>query len=132
MLAAVFLMQSIARLLVDGLSLGILEAISRRWGVVPSSSDTNQSKLVVYQVWRWTVGIGILPAAVAIIMRLTIPETPRYYAGILKDLRKAVKNTLMVYNKNVSENVSKPADAGAIATPGRQGRKRRGGSHAVA
>lgn len=108
MLAAVFLMQSIARLLVDGLSLGILRGTSHRWNLLPSDSESDTSKLVVDQVWRWTVGIGIVPAAIAIIMRLTIPETPRYYAGIIKDMRKAVKNTLMVYHKNVTEKVSKP------------------------
>lgn len=108
MLAAVFLMQSFARLLVDGLSLGILEVASRKWGF-PSSSD-GVSRLVVDQVWRWTVGIGILPAAVAIIMRFTIPETPRYYAGIMKDLRKAVKNTLMVYHRTVKEKTTVPTD----------------------
>lgn len=108
MLAAVFLMQSVARLLVDGLSLGILEATSHRWNLSTSDSESVTAKLVVDQVWRWTVGIGIIPAAVAIIMRLTIPETPRYYAGIMKDLRKAVKNTLMVYHKSVTEKVSQP------------------------
>ncbi|CAN8099216.1 unnamed protein product [Discula destructiva] len=110
MLAAVFLMQSIARLLVDGLSLAILEATSQRRHVLPSDSGSDLSKLVVDQTWRWTVGIGILPAAVAVIMRLTIPETPRYYAGIMNDLRKAVKNTLMVYHKTISERRPEPAD----------------------
>lgn len=118
MLAAVFLMQSVARILVDGLSLGILEAISQRWNLPSSESGSDLSKLVVDQVWRWTVGIGILPAAVAIVMRMTIPETPRYYAGILKDLRKAVKNTLMVYPKSVSE---KPPTAAETAPAVRHG-----------
>ncbi|KAJ4416499.1 hypothetical protein N0V82_006694 [Gnomoniopsis sp. IMI 355080] len=98
-------MQSVARLLVDGLSLGVIEA---RWNL-RNDSGSEMSKLVVDQVWRWTVGVGIIPAAIAIIMRLTIPETPRYYAGIMKDLRKAVKNTLMVYHKKITEKVSKPA-----------------------
>lgn len=108
MLAAVFLMQSVARLLVDGLSLRVLEATSHRWDL-RSDSGREMQELVVDQVWRWTGAIGIIPAAIAIIMRLTFPKTPRYYAGIMKDLRKAVKNILMVYYKSITEKVSEPA-----------------------
>ncbi|PSS03184.1 major facilitator superfamily domain-containing protein [Coniella lustricola] len=121
MLAAVFLMQSVSRLCVDGISLGILEYASSQWGLPPSGPEwqinqtittngttfleTGASQLVIDQVWRWIVGVGVIPAAIAIIMRLTIPETPRYYAGIMKDLRKAVQNTLRVYhNTEVREN----------------------------
>lgn len=107
MLAAVFLMQSVSRLLVDGLSLGILVSTRLKWDLSQNDSGSG-SKMMVDQVWRWTVGVGIIPAAIAIIMRLTIPETPRYYAGIMKDLRKAVRNTLRVYhNASVSEKAPK-------------------------
>lgn len=64
------------------------------------------------------MGIGILPAAIAISMRVTIPETPRYYAVIMKDLRKAVKNTLMVYHKDVSEKTPRAADITAATRQG--------------
>lgn len=119
-------MQSFARLLVDGLSLGILEATSRRWNLLPSDSGSDTSKLVVDQVWRWTVGIGIVPAAIAIIMRLTIPETPRYYAGIKNDLRKALKNTFMVYHASDKKKVSRPAQN---AAPERQSSTDAGEAH---
>ena len=33
---------------------------------------------VLDQTWRWIVGLGAVPAAVAIFFRLTIPQSPRY------------------------------------------------------
>jgi len=108
MLSAVFSMQSVGRLLAFAVGLGALRITSQKWSLQPDAPTSNTSKLVVDQVWRWTIGITIIPAAIAILLRLTIPETPRYYADIMKDLRKAVKNALRVYgrNKNVTEKNS--------------------------
>ncbi|CAJ2510232.1 Uu.00g061320.m01.CDS01 [Anthostomella pinea] len=99
MLSAVFLTQAIGRLLACAVSLGSLQVISKRWHV-PPGSDSDDMKLVVDSVWRLTVGIGMIPAAVAVLLRLTIPETPRYYADIMKDLRMAVKNAMKIYGRN--------------------------------
>ena len=43
--------------------------------------------------WRWIVGIGGLPALLAMIIRLQIPESPRYTMDVLLDWKKALKDT---------------------------------------
>jgi PHS family inorganic phosphate transporter-like MFS transporter len=122
MLAWVKSMQSFARLLAVGIGLGALRDMSRRMSLEPDnliqgpdSGDLmafNRDKLVIDRVTRCVIGIALIPAAIAIISRLTIPETPRYYVDIVKDLRRAVKKALKVYPKRVSfEN---PEDASPV------------------
>lgn len=48
-----------------------------------------KAKVVIDIVWRTVIGIGGVIALIAVGLRLTMPESPRYYSGILKDLRKA-------------------------------------------
>jgi PHS family inorganic phosphate transporter-like MFS transporter len=117
MLAGVKSMQSFARLLAVAVGLGALRDTSRRMGLQPDALQTNdkveieKSKLVVDQVWRLVVGIAVIPAAVAILARLTIPETPRYYVDIMKDLRKAVKNAMKVYGRTKIVKETKSIDS---------------------
>jgi PHS family inorganic phosphate transporter-like MFS transporter len=92
MLAAVFSMQSVGRLLAFAVNLGSIRDFNL--------ANSTEPKLAADRAWRLTIGVGAIPAAVAIILRLTIPETPRYYADIMKDLRKAVKNALKIYGRN--------------------------------
>lgn len=117
MLALVKSMQSLARLLAVGIGLGALIALRSmddEWkkngdGFDPSASD--QAKWVIDMLWRCVIGVAMLPAFIAIIARVTIPETPRYHADIRKDLRQAVKNSLRVYKeKKVKETNTHAAD----------------------
>ncbi|KAM5544531.1 hypothetical protein V8D89_001429 [Ganoderma adspersum] len=41
------------------------------------------------QIWRLIIGLGCIPAAVAIYFRLTIPETPRFTMDIERNIRQA-------------------------------------------
>jgi len=118
MLAAVFAMQSLGRLLVHAIGLAAIQVTSMKWDLQSQDQAGDTSKLVVDQAWRWTIGIGIIPAAVAILARLTIPETPRYYADIMEDLRKAVKNALRVYrrDKEGRKLKEKRTDAGSTSS----------------
>ncbi|KAF4460585.1 Inorganic phosphate transporter PHO84, partial [Fusarium albosuccineum] len=99
MLSAVFSMQSLGRLLSFAVSLGALRNLRG------DARDEDQMLLAVDKVWRWTVGVALIPAAIAILLRLTIPETPRFYASIMKDSRKGVLNAMRLYgrNKNIQE-----------------------------
>ncbi|EEU47140.1 uncharacterized protein NECHADRAFT_77297 [Fusarium vanettenii 77-13-4] len=118
MLALVKSMQSLARLLAVGIGLWALKALrlmDDEWetngdnSVNPSASD--QAKWVIDMLWRCVIGVAMLPAFVAIIARVTIPETPRYHADIRKDLRQAVKNSLRVYKgKKVKETNTHAAE----------------------
>ncbi|KAI1860326.1 uncharacterized protein JN550_011592 [Neoarthrinium moseri] len=104
MLTAVFATQSIGTVLAFAVNLGGLHNTNSAWALSIDKEVPN-SKLVVDQVWRWTIGVGVLPASFAILFRLTIPETPQYYAGIMKDLGKAIHNLLKVYrNRTVDEH----------------------------
>lgn len=40
-------------------------------------------------MWRALIGIGIVPACIALYYRLTIPETPRYTFDVARDVEKA-------------------------------------------
>ena len=53
---------------------------------------TEDPRTAIDRMWRLVVGIGAVPALLAIGLRLTIPETPRYYTGIERDLKKAVQS----------------------------------------
>ncbi|KAM0418733.1 hypothetical protein ACHAPT_012331 [Fusarium lateritium] len=118
MLASVKSMQSLARLLAVGIGLGVLRAI-RPPGAASDmikddfSDPTNlaTARRLIDKVWRWDIGVAIIPAAIAIVARVTIPETPRYHADIRKDLRQAVKNSLQVYkDKKVKETNTDAAE----------------------
>ncbi|KAG8947870.1 Inorganic phosphate transporter pho84 [Tulasnella sp. 424] len=43
-------------------------------------------------MWRIIIGLGIVPACIALYYRLTIPETPRYTMDIERDLNQAEKD----------------------------------------
>ena len=42
------------------------------------------------EVWRWIIGVGAIPAVIAVWFRLTIIESPRYTADVGRDSRKAL------------------------------------------
>lgn len=45
--------------------------------------------LAVDKMWRALIGIGVVPACIALYYRLTIPETPRYTFDVARDVEKA-------------------------------------------
>jgi hypothetical protein len=75
MLASVFAMQAIGRLLAFGVSLGLIQRISKQKGLSPDAGDDPLAKLVVDQDWRWVVAVGLLPAFFAVTFRVSIPES---------------------------------------------------------
>ena len=77
MIAAVFAMQGFGILTASLVSLVVLAAFKR-------SIYENQDNLDY--VWRICIGLGAVPACVAIYFRLTIPETPRYKIEAKKEL----------------------------------------------
>jgi PHS family inorganic phosphate transporter-like MFS transporter len=50
---------------------------------------TGDCKVAVDKMWRALIGIGVVPAAIALYYRLTIPETPRYTFDVARDVEKA-------------------------------------------
>lgn len=93
MMAAIFLMQSIGRLMAVGIGLGSLLRLMQRYDLDMDEPNVGaaeaKAKIVIDIVWRIVIGIGGIIALVAVGLRLIIPESPRYFSGIQKDLRKA-------------------------------------------
>jgi PHS family inorganic phosphate transporter-like MFS transporter len=81
MMATVFFMQSLGQISGNLVSL-----------VVVVLSQTEGEKHLTRSVdimWRWVIGIGIVPGVVASIFRFVIPETPRFLLDIEDDPIKA-------------------------------------------
>lgn len=51
------------------------------------------SARAVDQVWRWVIGLALIPALFTAILRFTIPESPRYTLDVLDDPLKASVET---------------------------------------
>jgi MFS transporter, PHS family, inorganic phosphate transporter len=91
MMASVFAMQSVGRLLAWGVGLGFLRDISHRYGLALDDPSDTPAKFVVDGTWRAVIGLAGGLALLSIILRANIPESPRYYHDIKKDLEKTIK-----------------------------------------
>jgi PHS family inorganic phosphate transporter-like MFS transporter len=90
MLAAVFFMQPVGQLLANVVAI-IATALSHRY----ISQDSDPANCVgdcmetTDKIWRWIVGLGAVPPAIALLARLFIPESPRYTLEVEKDSNTA-------------------------------------------
>lgn len=93
MMAAIFLMQSIGRLMAVGIGLGSLQRLMQHYDLDMDEPNVGaadaKARIVIDIVWRIVIGMGGVMALIAVGLRLIIPESPRYFSGILKDLKKA-------------------------------------------
>ncbi len=106
LLAAVFLAQSIGRLLAYGLGLGVLHGMRR--STIVSDAQQN-SMLIMDKLWRLVLGLAGIPAVFAIFLRLFIPETPRFYSAVARDMAKARESVLKVGSR--SPNMATDAES---------------------
>jgi PHS family inorganic phosphate transporter-like MFS transporter len=85
-------MQSIGRIIAFGFADAFLQGQINAHGVNQSDPTSYQygMRLVIDETWRFVAGFGGVFAAIAIALRLTIPESPRYYTNIAADLREAM------------------------------------------
>ncbi|KAG8897196.1 Inorganic phosphate transporter pho84 [Tulasnella sp. 417] len=82
MMNAVFAMQGFGNLAAAITALCVTRGFK---SVILKYSDHHH----VDYMWRIIIGLGILPACIALYYRLTIPETPRYTMDIERDLNQA-------------------------------------------
>jgi PHS family inorganic phosphate transporter-like MFS transporter len=92
MMAAVFLMQPLGQLLAYVVGLAVLLTIGRSEGL-DTQTDPVAAATTVDRIWRYVIGVGAIPALVAILFRLTIPESPRYTLDVDHDGARALKDT---------------------------------------
>ncbi|KAK1811691.1 hypothetical protein LTR12_013953 [Friedmanniomyces endolithicus] len=94
MMCAVFLMQPMGQLLAWGVGLVALEVLSHSHDF---STDSPDAKVGIDKLWRWVIGMGAIPAALAILFRITIPESGRYTYDVKKDGPRALHDTIGVF-----------------------------------
>ncbi|EPS35094.1 hypothetical protein H072_11399 [Dactylellina haptotyla CBS 200.50] len=103
MLAWIFFMQPIGQLLGNLVALAALHA-NRHYvigtQITPEGSTCKEDCLrSLDMTWRWIVGIGIIPAVIALYFRVTIPESPRYTLEVAQNYRKAYQEALQYYGQ---------------------------------
>ena len=91
MLAVVVAMQALGIATGEVLSLVVTRAVQMRHPDDPARPGA--SARAVDQIWRWVIGLAIIPAFFTAIMRFTIPESPRYTLDVLNDPLKATEET---------------------------------------
>ncbi|KAK0737807.1 major facilitator superfamily domain-containing protein [Schizothecium vesticola] len=95
MLAAVFLAQAVGRLLAYGIGVGALRGLSSQ--LDPAAEDVlDQTKVVLDIFWRLALSLAGIPAVFALVFRLFIPETPRFYSAVKRDIKKARESLTML------------------------------------
>jgi MFS transporter, PHS family, inorganic phosphate transporter len=99
MLATVFYMQPVGQFLANVVAI-VATALSHRH----LSHDAEPSNCAgdcmetTDKVWRWIVGLGAVPPAIALLARLFIPESPRYLLEVEKDSHTAQENADKYFN----------------------------------
>lgn len=86
MLAAVVFMQPCGYLIATVVSIIALEAYKSDMPSISGTANCQSNdacRRAVDSVWRWIVGFGAVPAAIAIFSRFTLPESPRYTIEVL-------------------------------------------------
>ncbi|KAK1969142.1 H+ symporter [Colletotrichum sublineola] len=90
MIAAVFSMQGMGQLGAAVVALVTAEAFKDSYMDVHTLSDCHdRCQLAADRSWRIIVGMGAVPACIALYYRITIPETPRYTFDVGQDVEKA-------------------------------------------
>ncbi|KAK0715318.1 major facilitator superfamily domain-containing protein [Lasiosphaeris hirsuta] len=123
MMAAIFAVQPLARLVAYGVALAALQRISSDNGLTADSigrddgADGEVAKQVADRVWRMATGLGIIPALVAIGFRFTIPETPLYYADILLDTVKGANKSAWLYMTASADSHDPPSSHQSTLEP---------------
>jgi PHS family inorganic phosphate transporter-like MFS transporter len=104
MMGAVFAMQGFGQFAAAIISLivtvGFKESLESAKDV---SHCTGACQLAVDKMWRWTIGIGAIPACFALYYRLAIPESPRFTFDISRDIITADKD-VRTYLRKRGEN----------------------------
>lgn len=87
MMAAVFSAQGWGNL--AAAIIAVIAIVAYRGSVLADPTDYWVS---VDQFWRIVIGMGMVPAVIALYFRLTIPETPRYTMDVERDINKASRD----------------------------------------
>jgi MFS transporter, PHS family, inorganic phosphate transporter len=56
--------------------------------------------------WRFIIAIGLVPTIIAVVLRLTIPESPRYILDVVDDPRQAAAAAARLYHNPTATSVT--------------------------
>ncbi|KAH8428471.1 phosphate transporter [Aspergillus melleus] len=91
MLATVFFMQPLGQIAGNLVSL-VVVAVSKKQGF----GDLTRT---VDIMWRWVIGIGVIPGVIATLFRFAIPESPRFLLEVEDDPVKAEFDATNLFNE---------------------------------
>ncbi|KAL4802392.1 major facilitator superfamily domain-containing protein [Aspergillus unguis] len=108
MMAAVFLCQSLGQLSANLVALIAVAGFKQQLKEdTTSASCTGLCKRDVDRIWRLIVGLGAVPAFIALWFRLTIIESPRYTAEVTQNTLQAAADVSHFYRR--SNSIPEPA-----------------------
>jgi PHS family inorganic phosphate transporter-like MFS transporter len=97
MLSWVFFAQPIGQLLANVLSFAAVEGfksqITNTQPACPAGEEGLQCFKAIDRLWRLVIGLGMIPAVVALAFRFTIPESPRYKLDVLRNVQTVFEDT---------------------------------------
>lgn len=90
MVGAVFSMQGLGQLMAAVVALIVNVAFKESYGGITDETFCGSTcRLAADRSWRIIIGVGAVPACLALYYRITIPETPRYTFDVQLDVEKA-------------------------------------------
>lgn len=90
MIAAVFSMQGFGLLMSSVVALITTVAFKDAYINIKDETQCDTAcRIAADRSWRIIVGVGAIPACLALYYRITIPETPRYTFDVQHDVEKA-------------------------------------------
>lgn len=90
MIAAVFSMQGLGQLMAAIVALITTVAFKSSFVNITDEGHCDEAcRIAADRAWRIIVGVGAIPACLALYYRITIPETPRYTFDVQHDVEKA-------------------------------------------
>ena len=106
MLASVFFMQACGILAASVVSVVVVAAVqAQNPDVIPRAVD---------HIWRWMMGLSLIPATFAVVIRLSIPESPRYTLDVLDDPYKAFEEANRFNESNLREEFDLQANLALV------------------
>jgi MFS transporter, PHS family, inorganic phosphate transporter len=106
MLAAVFAMQACGILAASVVSL-VVVSVARAQNPVATPQ-------AVDHIWRWIMGLSLIPASFAVCVRLSIPESPRYTLDVLDDPYKAFEEVNRFNDSNLQDEFDQQANRALV------------------
>jgi PHS family inorganic phosphate transporter-like MFS transporter len=106
MLASVFAMQACGILAASVVSLVVVSVVRAQHPIAnPRAID---------HIWRWIMGLSLIPAVFAVVIRLSIPESPRYTLDVLDDPFKAFEEANRFNESNLQEQFNLQANLALV------------------